>query len=100
MKLEFFFVQCDNIIANSDAVSFQFHRNTVGSLGPFLQLRGRKTTSDSSISLSVLHFTENCFLFMLFFLQTKLRAVSKNPKNSLLKFLWDLRLATRTWGIC
>lgn len=50
------------IIANSDAVSFQFHRNTVGSLGPSLQLRARKTRSDSSISLSVLYFTENCFL--------------------------------------
>lgn len=67
MKLEFL-VQRDNIIANSDAVSFRFRRNTVGSLGLFLQLRGREMSSGSSISLSVLHFAVNCFLLMPFIL--------------------------------
>lgn len=72
MKLEFL-VQRDNIIANSDAVSFRFRRNTVGSLGLFLQLRGRKMSSGSSIRPSVLHFTVNCFIFMLFFFPPEIK---------------------------
>lgn len=65
MKLSFL-VQCDNIIVNSEAVSFQFHRYTVGSLGLFLQLQERKMSREIRRQSLSIAFHSNCSLFMLF----------------------------------